>query len=198
MARPLRDSSSTSASSSIVAETLRLRAAASAIVVSIWRLIAFRFSCCSFCSSGVIGFLSGIEDESVVFQQRYGIGGEFVEQRISQSKRWLRTPRRVLPAEDVRDIVGSVSASIRGLSDCIGHIFRAVLTNQLQQFRDLTAERAVGVGHVAEIGFHGGAQTHAIERIEQPLLSLRTPGRGSFVGQYFLVALRAECLAPAP
>jgi len=104
----------------------------------------------------------------------------------------------VLLPQDVRDIVGSVSAGLRCGSDCVGHVFRAVLTNQFQQFRDLTAERAVGVGHVAEIRFHGGAQAHAVERIEQTLLRLRTPGRRPFFGEYFLVAVSAESLAPAP
>ena len=54
-------------------------------VVSSWRLIVDRLSWFSFCWSGVIGFLSGIEDESVIFQQRQRIGGEFVEQRIAQA-----------------------------------------------------------------------------------------------------------------
>src|SRR5271165_7157478 len=101
MARPWRDSNSRSASSSMVAETLRFRAEASVIVASIWRLIAFRFSWCSFCSRGVIAFLSGFKNEGVVFQQRDGIGGEFVEQRIAQLQRWLGTPRRTLLAQDV-------------------------------------------------------------------------------------------------
>src|SRR5580704_3814916 len=139
MARPLRDSSSISASSSSVATTLRLRAAASAIVASICRLIAFRFSCCSFCSRGIIGFLSGFENEGVVFQQRNGVSGEFVEQGIAQSKRRLWPSRRPLLAQDVGDIIGSVSVSCCGSSDRVGHIFRAVLPDQFQQLLDLTA-----------------------------------------------------------
>src|SRR5215472_13612444 len=83
MARLWRVSSSMSASSSMVAETLRFLAAASAIVASAWRLIAFRLSCCSFCSRGVIAFLSGFENEGVIVQQRDGVGGEFVEHRIA-------------------------------------------------------------------------------------------------------------------
>src|ERR1017187_3760304 len=126
MARPRRASSSMSASRSMVAETLRLRAAASAIVVSICRLIAFRFSCCSFCSRGVIGFLSGFKNEGVVFQQRDGIGDEFVEERVAQPKRWLWSARRSLLAQDVRDIVGAESAGGSGLFDSDGHVLRFV------------------------------------------------------------------------
>src|SRR5438552_16595977 len=99
MARPWRDSSSRSASSSMVAEMLRFLAEASVIVASICRLIAFKFSSSSFCSRGVIAFLSGFKNESVVFQQRDGIGGQFVEQRIAQPERWLGTARRTLLAQ---------------------------------------------------------------------------------------------------
>src|SRR5580693_1853039 len=127
-----------SASSSRVAATLRFLAAASAIVASAWRLIAFRFSCCSFCSRGVIGFLFGLENEGVVFQQRDRVGGEFVEQRIAQSK-WR------LLAQDVGHIIGSISASLRGTSDCVGHVFGTVLTNQFEQFLDLAMQGTIRV-----------------------------------------------------
>src|SRR5580658_8860324 len=83
-----------------MAETLRFLAAASAIAASAWRLIAFRFSCCSFCSRGVIAFLSGFENEGVIFQQRDGISGEFIEQRIAQPERRLRAARASLLAQD--------------------------------------------------------------------------------------------------
>src|SRR5215469_9760128 len=99
MARALRASSSISASHSRVAETLRFLAAASAIVVSIWWLITFRLSCCSFCSRGVMVVLSGFENEGVIFHQRYGIGGELVQVRIAQPKcgrRGERCWRRML------------------------------------------------------------------------------------------------------
>src|ERR1700722_20972918 len=89
MARPWRHSSSRSASSSIVAETLRFLAEASVIVASICRLIVFRFSWCSFCSRGVIAFLSGLENEGVVFQQGDRFGREFIKQWIAQRGRWL-------------------------------------------------------------------------------------------------------------
>src|ERR1700683_2612470 len=91
MARCLRASSSRSASHSRVAAALRFFAAASVRVVSTWRLMVDRLSRFSFSSSGVIGFLSGIgiEDESVVFQQRQRVGDQIVQARIAQAKRWL-------------------------------------------------------------------------------------------------------------
>src|SRR5580692_3890244 len=127
MARPWRASSSISASSSRVAETLRFLAAASAIAASAWRLIAFRFSCCSFCSRGVIAFLSGFENEGVIFQQRDGISGEFIEQRIAQPERRLRAARASLLAQDVGNVVGAESARCGGFFDSTGHILGTIL-----------------------------------------------------------------------
>src|SRR5260370_31717245 len=141
MARLWRASSSMSVSSSRVAETLRFRAAASAIVASTWRLIAFRLSCCSFCSRGVIAFLSGFEDEGVIVQQGDGVGGQFVQQRIAQPERRLRTAWRPLLTQDVGNVIGSESACRGSLFDSAGHILRAVLPDQFQQFGDLAPER---------------------------------------------------------
>jgi hypothetical protein len=56
---------------------------ASVRVVSSWRLMVDKLSWFSFCSRGVIGFLSRFEDEGVIFKQRKRIGDEFVEQRIA-------------------------------------------------------------------------------------------------------------------
>ena len=110
----------------------------------------------------------------------------------------MGTPRRPLLTQDVGDIIGSISASLRGPSDCVGHVFGTILTNQFEQFLDLAMQGTIRVGHIAEISFHCGAQTHAIERIEQSLLSLRAPGCGPLVGEYFLEAVCPEGLAPAP
>src|ERR1700733_8897563 len=148
-----------SASSSRVARTLRLRDAASATVASIWRLIALRFSCWSFCSRGVIGFLSGFENESVVFQQGDGGGSEFVELRVPQSQGWLRPARRPLLTQDVGNIIGAESAGGPCFFDGAGHVLRAVLPHQFQQFLDLTAQGTICVGNTAEPGFHGGSRT---------------------------------------
>src|SRR6202167_6414046 len=152
-----------SASSSRVAETLRFRPATSSIVSSAWRLIAFRFSCCSFCSRGVIAFLSGFENEGVIFQQRDRGGGEFVEQRIAQPERRLRAARASLLAQDVGNIVGAESTGRGGFFDSAGHILGAVLPDQFQQFGDLTTQRTVGIGHVAEISFDKRPRTQTVE-----------------------------------
>src|ERR1700730_9020366 len=153
MARLWRACSSMSASSSRVAATLRFLAAASAIAASAWRLMAFRLSCCSFCSRGVIAFLSGFEDEGVIVQQGDGVGGQFVQQRIAQPERRLRTARRPLLTQDVGNVIGSESAGRGGFFDSAGDILGTVLPDQFQQFGDLTTQRTVCIGHVAEISF---------------------------------------------
>src|SRR5271170_4554221 len=92
MARWERASISMSVSHSSVAAALRFLAAASVRVVSSWRLMVDRLSWFSFCSRGVIGFLSGIKDESVVCQQGQWIGDQIVQQRVAQAKGRLRLP----------------------------------------------------------------------------------------------------------
>src|SRR5580658_5001448 len=151
MARLWRTSSSMSASSSRVAETLRFLAAASAIVASAWRLMAFRFSRSSFSSREVIGFLSGVKNEGVIVQQGDGIGSKFVQQRIAQPERRLRTTRRPLLTQDIGHVIGTESARRGSFFYSAGHIFRAVLPDQFRQFGDLAPERTIAVSHVAEI-----------------------------------------------
>src|ERR1700689_51586 len=105
MARLGRASISMSRSHSSVAAALRFLAAASVRVISSWRLMVDRLSWFSFCSRGVIGFLSGFEDEGVIFKQRQRIGDEFVEQRIASNQRWLWKAGRFRVAENVGEVV---------------------------------------------------------------------------------------------
>ena len=170
----------------------------SQIVVSSWRLIAVRFSCCSFCSSGVIGFLSGFEDEGVVFQQGDWIGGQFVEQRVAEPQGWLRTARRLLLAQDVGDIVGAESAGRGGLFDGARPRPPDRTDGSVQQFArsggaasdpyrpcraDKPPRARANTGHRA---------------IQEPLLRLRAARRGPLFGQYFFETLGSEGLAAPP
>ncbi len=59
---------------------------------------------------GVIGFLSGFEDEGVVFDERDGIGGQFVQARIAQAQRRVRPAWRMLLTQNVSQIVGAEGA----------------------------------------------------------------------------------------
>src|SRR5580692_4689004 len=101
IARCCRASSSISANHSRVAATLRFLAAASAIVVSRFRVIADRLSFWSFCSRGVIGFLSGFEDEGVIFKQTDGVGNQFVQSCIAQLQGRLRASWGLLLVQNV-------------------------------------------------------------------------------------------------
>jgi hypothetical protein len=89
--------------------------------------MAFRFSCCSFCSRGAIAFLFGFEDEGVIVQQRDGVGGEFVEQRIAQPERRLRTAWRSLLAQDVGHVIGAEGTGRGGFFDSARYILGTVL-----------------------------------------------------------------------
>src|SRR5215467_16133643 len=84
-----RLSSSRSRSASRVCARLRFLAVASANICSRWWLIVGRFSCSSFCCIGVIGVLFGTKNETVVVEQRQGIGGQLVQPRILEAQGWL-------------------------------------------------------------------------------------------------------------
>ncbi len=73
-------------------------------------------------------FLSGLENKGVIFQQRDRVGDEFVEQRIAQPERWLRTAWRSLLTQDVGDVIGTESACDGGFLDSPGQILRTVLS----------------------------------------------------------------------
>src|SRR5215472_1266684 len=115
-----------SVSHSRVAETLRFLAAASAIVVSRLRVIALRFSCWSFCSRGVIGFLSGFEDKGVVCEQRDRVGSQCVQMRVAQLQRRLWPSRSLLLAQNVGHIIRAECSCrgclLDGLRDRVGAI----------------------------------------------------------------------------
>jgi hypothetical protein len=71
------------------------------------RVITFRFSCWSFCSRGVIGFLSGFEDEGVIFEQRDGVSNQVIQSRIAQPQGRLRASWGLLLAQNVGDVIGA-------------------------------------------------------------------------------------------
>jgi hypothetical protein len=79
-------------------------------------------------------FLSGVEDEGVICEQRQRIGSEFVQHGITQNERRLRAPRRLLLPEDVGDVVSAKGASCGGFLDRMSDGFGAVLADQLEQF----------------------------------------------------------------
>ena len=78
-----------------------------------------------------------MEDEGVIFEQGQRIGGEFVQQRITQNQRRLRSAWRLLLPQDVGDIVGAKGTCRGGFFDRASHGFRSVLADEFEQFREL-------------------------------------------------------------
>ena len=125
-----------------------------------------------------------VEDEGVIFEQRQRIGGEFVEQRITQNQRRLRTAWTLLLPKNVGDIVSAESVSRGCFFNRVGNGFGSVLTDEFEQFSQLTRECAVGVGDIAQIRFHHGLGTETIEKQEQALLRAGPAGRGTQLGYF--------------
>lgn len=74
--------------------------------------------------------------------------------RIAQPEWGLRPAWGTLLAEEVGNIVRTESAGCRGFLNGTGHILRAVLPDQFQEFGDLPGERTVRISHVAEVRLH--------------------------------------------
>lgn len=75
--------------------------------------------------------LSGFKNESVVSEQRNGIGNEFVQMWVPQFERRLRTARRLLLTYDVGAIIGAKGARGRRFLDGTRNRFGPILTDQL-------------------------------------------------------------------
>jgi hypothetical protein len=84
-----------------------------------------------------VRFLSGVEDEGVVIQQRQGIGDQLVQLRIAELQRWLGIARRELLPQEVGNVIGSIGAGGGCPLERSGHRLGTVLPDQLEQFRDL-------------------------------------------------------------
>src|SRR5262249_61992797 len=89
-------------------------------VVSTWRLMVERLIWFSFCSRGVIGFLSRVENEGVILQQRERVGGEIVQPWVAQAEGRLCLSRRLLLAKNVGHVVGAEGAGRGSFVDGLG------------------------------------------------------------------------------
>src|SRR3982074_555610 len=116
-------------------------------------------------------FLSGVEDEGVIFEQRQRIGSEFVQHGITQNERWLRAARALLLPKDICDVVSAKGASSGSFLDRMSNGFGSVLADKFEQFGQLARESAIAVGDFTQVCFDHGLGTEAIEKQEQALLS---------------------------
>ena len=106
--------------------------------------------------------------------------------------------RRLLLAKNIGHVIGAESAARGSFFDGIGHRFRSVLADQFQQFGELPREGAIGIGHVAQIGFQHGLGTNAFENREKALLRPRAFGGGTQLGEFGFESIGAQGLAAAP
>jgi hypothetical protein len=104
-------------------------------------------------------FLSRVKNESVIGQQRKGIGNQIPQLRISQRYRWLGPPRRLLLANDIGNVVGTQCTCRRCFFNRTRHDVGPVLANEFEQLGDLTGQGAVHVSQVAQISFQQLART---------------------------------------
>ena len=138
-------------------------------------------------------FLSGLQDEGIVFSQRERVRGEFIQFGLTQADGRLHVTARLLLAQNVGNVVGAEGACSVGFLHCAGDRFRAVIANQLEQLADLTCQGAVGVGKLSQIQLGYGA-----EEAHEPLLGGRTL-RGSHLRiEFFLETFGPEGLAALP
>jgi hypothetical protein len=93
--------------------------------------MAVRFSCSSFCCSGVIAVLFGTKNETVVVEQGQGISSQLVTQRILKAqRRRLYLAARLLLAKDGGDVVGAECAGGMVFAESGSHGLRSILPNQ--------------------------------------------------------------------
>jgi hypothetical protein len=134
-----------------------------------------------------------MQEESVVIGQRQRIGSQFVQLRVVQAEWRLHRPWPLLLVQEIADVVGAEGAGGMGFVQSSRYGFRSILTNQIQQFSDLTAERAVRVRQALQVEFASGTEPG-----HEALLS-GAALRGRPLGQeLFLEPLRPEHLATLP
>ena len=130
-------------------------------------------------------FLSRLNDEGVVVQQRQGIGHQLVQFGIAELQRGLRITGRELLPQDVRDVIGSKGAGGKGLLEGAGHGFGTVLPDQLEKFGDLAGESAIGVGQTAKIRFDRFLTAVTDQQSDQAPLRLRAVGSSLWASSSF-------------
>src|SRR6266702_4600232 len=123
-----------------------------------------------------MAFLSGVKNEGVVLEQRQGVGGQVVQQRIAQTKRWMWPARTLLLPEDVGDVIGAERPSCGSFLNGSGYRLRPILSDQFQQFGKLSRQGTIAIGDFPQISFQDGRRTQSIQKREQSLLRTRPPG----------------------
>src|SRR5438876_9432794 len=117
-----------------------------------------------------MAFLSGVKNEGVVFEQRQGVGGQVVQQRIAQTKRWLWPARTLLLPEDVGDVIGAERPSCGSFLNGSGYRLRHILSDQFQQSGKLSRPGTIAIGDAPQLSFQDGRRAPPIQKPEPSLL----------------------------
>jgi hypothetical protein len=143
-------------------------------------------------------FLSRLNDEGVVVQQRQGIGHQLVQLGIAELQRGLRITGRELLPQEITNVIGSKGAGGECLLEGRGHGFGSVLPDQLEKFGDLAGERAIGVGQTAKIGFDCFLTAITDQQGNQAPLRLGSVSSSLVGEQLFFEALGPKGLTTPP
>ena len=99
-----------------------------------------------------------MENETVIVDERQGIGGQFIQARILETQRWLYLAGHLLLlAKEVSDVVGAECAGGVSFAESRSHGVRSIFPNQRQQLADLSSQRTVAISQTPQIGFAGRA-----------------------------------------
>ena len=80
-----------------------------------------------------MSFLSGLQNESVVFSQRERVSGEFIQFRSAETNRRLHLAPPPLLEQNVSDVIGAKGACRVGLLNRAGDRFRTVVANEFNR-----------------------------------------------------------------
>jgi hypothetical protein len=77
-----------------------------------------------------------------------------IEFGVFELEGWLGITRQLLLTKEVGHIIGTEGSCGLSFLEGDGDGLRAVIAEQIQEFRDLAGEGAVGVGHPSQVGLH--------------------------------------------
>jgi hypothetical protein len=136
--------------------------------------MVIRRSWISFSSRVIGGFLSVLQDESIVVKQGQRVSGELIEFRVAQLQRRLRLTGRGDLVQEISYVIGTKSAGGESFFEGGSDLLRAISAKQSEKFLKLAEEVAVRVGQPAQVSFDRFRRANTLEQFQQSLLCFRT------------------------
>ena len=143
-------------------------------------------------------FLSRLDNEGVVIQQRQGIRHQLVQFGIAELQRGLGIAGRELLPQEIGDVIGSEGTGDKRLLQGCGHGLGTVLPDQLEKFGDLAGNRAVRVRQTAKVSFDRFLTAVADQQSDQSSLRLGSVSSRLMGKQLFLETFGPEGLTAPP